>query len=434
MRKRKKHEGQRDIGEELLEDDEPTLEAEGVDDPGDELSRPRRRSGGRRRVLVVLGALVVVLVLLAAGIAFAGYEFSNRYSDRILPGAEIAGVSLEGMTSDEAIAAVAAKIGPQLDREITVAWKNRTWTVTPRELGAEANAEALVEEALARSAGASFADKLRMRLFQSPLDFEEDVSFTYPDKGVRRFVRGIAAALDKDPRDAAIDYSTGWVEIESERIGRRVQARKTRDAMAAALQNGDDRVELAVRETAPEKTTDDFEQVLLLRIGENKLYLYQDGEIAHTWTVATGQPEYRTPTGLYEVTLLRYMPTWVNPSPDGWGSDMPASIPPGPGNPLGVRAINWDAPAIRFHGTSATYSLGYNASHGCVRLSNSDVVELYDMIDVGVPIVSVEVGPLKPMYASAPDPTLVNPEGEVEEEAAPNSSSAEGKKKSSDDD
>ena len=80
---------------------------------------------------------------------------------------------------------------------------------------------------------------------------------------------------------------------------------------------------------------------------------------------------------------------------------MPESIPPGPSNPLGLRAINWSAPAIRFHGTSATYSLGYNASHGCVRLSNDDVIELYDTIEVGTPIVSVFTGTWNPLYTSS---------------------------------
>jgi L,D-transpeptidase ErfK/SrfK len=156
---------------------------------------------------------------------------------------------------------------------------------------------------------------------------------------------------------------------------------------------------------------DKYDQILLLRIGENKLYLYEDGKITRRWTVATGQPEYPTPTGLYEITLKRYMPTWVNPDPTGWGASMPLSIPPGPGNPLGLRALNWSAPAIRFHGTSATYSLGYNASHGCVRMANEDVIELYDTVDIGTPIVSTIVAPLKPMYASAPDPTVVATDG-----------------------
>ena len=99
---------------------------------------------------------------------------------------------------------------------------------------------------------------------------------------------------------------------------------------------------------------------------------------------------------------------------------MPASIPPGINNPLGLRAINWSAPAIRFHGTQALYSLGYNASHGCVRMSNDDVIELYDMIDVGTPIVSTVVAPLKPLYASAPDPIVV-PEDSGDREPATNS-------------
>ena len=86
---------------------------------------------------------------------------------------------------------------------------------------------------------------------------------------------------------------------------------------------------------------------------------------------------------------------------------MPAMIPPGPGNPLGTRALNWSADGIRFHGTEATYSLGYNASHGCVRMSMPAVEFLYDLVEVGTPIVSVIASPLDPLYVDAPDPTVV---------------------------
>ena len=51
-----------------------------------------------------------------------------------------------------------------------------------------------------------------------------------------------------------------------------------------------------------------------------------------------------------------------------------------------LRAV--DAPAIRFHGTRAIDSLGTDASHGCVRLSNADVIELYDLVEVGAVIIS----------------------------------------------
>jgi lipoprotein-anchoring transpeptidase ErfK/SrfK len=72
---------------------------------------------------------------------------------------------------------------------------------------------------------------------------------------------------------------------------------------------------------------------------------------------------------------------------------MPARIGPGPDNPLGVRAINWNRPGggdtlIRFHGTPNEASIGTAASNGCVRMFNSDVIELYDLVSPGMTIIS----------------------------------------------
>lgn len=361
---------------------------------------------GRKTAIAasVLGALVL---LSGAGAAYATMEYSERYEGRILPGSVIAGMPVGGMDRDEAIEAVRSAIGPQLNRSIEITWKKKTWTVTPKELGARSDAKKVVDAAFAASGDTSFFDKMQMRLLDDDLDFERSVAITYPKQGVRGFIQGIAKGVDQEAQDAAIDYSSGWVEITREKVGYDVQVANARQALMAALHEEGDEVELPVTEVKPEVRQDEFDQILLVRIGENKLYLYEDGQIVREWTVATGQPEYMTPTGLYEVTELRYEPTWVNPAPDTWGADMPESIPPGPNNPLGVRAINWSAPAIRFHGTSAVYSLGYNASHGCVRMANSDVIELYDTVEVGTPIVSVIAGELKPLYASAPDPTPV---------------------------
>ena len=368
---------------------------------------PRGRFRLSRRATLAVAILGALRVLSAAGVAWATYDYTNEYEGRLLPGAVIAGVDVGGLTPDEAVTAVGDAIRPRLDAPLTVRWDDRTWTASPRELGARNDSEEAVAAAVAAGQSSSFLDRAQMTLLGDTLDFNREVAITYPRQGVRGFIRGIAATLDREVREAQIDYSTGWVEILPAREGRKVVTDKSRRALMTALREGEPEAELVVRTVEPKKSAEDFDQVLLVRIGENKLYLYEDGEIAHSWTVATGLPEYATPTGVFEVTELRYMPTWVNPAPDTWGADMPAEIPPGPGNPLGLRAINWSAPAIRFHGTSATYSLGYNASHGCVRMSNEDVIELYDMIEVGTPIVSTVVAPLRPMYASAPDPILV---------------------------
>lgn len=367
---------------------------------------PKRVWFGRRSK-IVLGAIAGLLVLSGAGAAWATYDYTNDYSGRLLPGATIAGVQLGGMTPPEAVEAVQEAIRPRLDQVFTVSAGDATWTVSPRELGARNNAEQAVEAAVEASRATSFIDRMQMKLFGERLEFTQEVGIRYPRQGVRGFIQGIASNYDKDARDAAIDYSTGWVEIKEAKTGRKVVRDDSREALMGALRSGDTDVDLEVKTIEPKETGADLDQILLVRIGENKLYLYEDGEITHTWPVAPGQPEYPTPTGLFEVTEKRYMPTWVNPSPDTWGADMPASIPPGINNPLGLRAINWSAPAIRFHGTQALYSLGYNASHGCVRMSNDDVIELYDLIDVGTPIVSTVVAPLKPLYDSAPDPIVV---------------------------
>lgn len=353
------------------------------------------RAGGRwrKRILVTLAILAGLLLLALVGVGYAGYRYSERYEGLILPGARIAGVEVGGMERDRAVKKVKAALAPQLDREITVTYKDREWSVSPRELGARSNARKVVKAALRASNDTSFFDKTKMSLFNDGLSFNREVAITHPRQGTRGFVEGLASAFDREPKEASLDYSTGWVEFVPEKNGRKVRVAATRDAVLQALKDGESEVELATKDLLPETTVEeDFSQVLLVRIGENKLYLYEDGEITQDWTVATGLPEYPTPTGVYSVELKRYMPTWVNPSPDTWGADLPASIPPGPSNPLGVRAINWTAPAIRFHGTTNVASLGHQASHGCVRLSNDDVIQLYDLIEVGTPIVSVQAG------------------------------------------
>ena len=375
----------------------------------DVIPEPRRfrlpRPG--RRTAIVAAILLALAVLGVAGVSWATLDYSNDYAGRILPGTRVAGVDVSGMTHDQALIAVRDAIQPQLTREIEVSYKDKTWTVTPKEIGAKSDAENAVSAALAASRETSFFKRMNMRLFGEDLGFTRDVAITYPRQGVRGFVKGIASSYELEVRDAELDYSSNWVEIVPERAGRDVIETKSQRALMRAFRRGSDDAPLAVKKIEPNVTAEDFDQVLLLRIGENKLYLYEDGEITQSWTVATGQPEYPTPTGVYEVTEKRYMPTWYNPDPEGWGASMPLTIPPGPSNPLGIRALNWSAEAIRFHGTSATYSLGYNASHGCVRLSNEEVVGLYDVVDVGTPIVSIQVGGLKPLYGSAPDPIVV---------------------------
>lgn len=349
----------------------------------------------RRKLAFWIALAVGILTLGAAGVSYATYGFTHQYRGRVLPGATVAGTDIGGMTRPQAMAAVRKAVRPQLHREITVTWHQRTWHVTPKQLGARSNASALVNQALEASSNASFVKRAQMRVLGTGLGFDHPVAFRYPRRGVASFVHGLATTFDKEARDATVDYSNTWVKIVHEKTGRQIKVGKAIAGFRTALRTSSDHVRLPVATLKPKVTMDAFKTVLLLHIGENKLYLYQNGKITHTYTVATGQSIYPTPQGIFHVIAKVEDPEWINPAPDGWGKDMPASIPPGPDNPLGLRAIYWSAPGIRFHGipSSELSSLGHNASHGCVRMSNDDVMALFPLVDIGDTIVSVQTAP-----------------------------------------
>lgn len=347
----------------------------------------RRRFVPRLRTIVFLVLLALPLAA-AAGIAKATYEYSDEYEGRILPGATIAGVDVGGMNRKKAMRTVKRALQPQMDRTVKVVWEEEVWKVTPEELGARSDAAAAVERALAQSGDVSMWDKAQMRFLDEDFDFDDDVALKYPKKGAEAYIQGLASEFNRQATDASIDYSSGWVEFVKERMGREIQAEESSKALLSALRRGERVARLDVKTFKPEVTTEDFDQVLLLRQSDFTLYLYEDGKITNEWPVAIGQPAYPTPTGIWHVIDKVIGPSWTNPDPDGWGADMPAYIPPGPDNPLGVAAVYWDAAGIRFHGTSATGSIGTAASHGCVRMYNEDILELYDLIDVGATIVS----------------------------------------------
>jgi len=123
---------------------------------------------------------------------------------------------------------------------------------------------------------------------------------------------------------------------------------------------------------------------VVVDLSELKLYLYKDGELAKTYRVAAGAPEFPTPTGTFAVTSKVMNPTWYPPNSE-WAKDA-EPIPPGIENPLGTRWIGTSAPAVGIHGTPSPGSIGTYASHGCIRMYISDVEELFEKVAVGMPV------------------------------------------------
>lgn len=122
-----------------------------------------------------------------------------------------------------------------------------------------------------------------------------------------------------------------------------------------------------------------------VNLSTRTLTVFANGKKVKTYSVAIGQAQYPTPTGSYRIITKEKNPTW-NPPDSPWAKGL-GPIPPGPGNPLATRWIGTSAPAIGIHGTYAGYSIGTAASHGCLRMHIPDVEELYEMVNVGMPVV-----------------------------------------------
>jgi hypothetical protein len=338
----------------------------------------------------VVAFLAVFAVLVTGGIlAGATVSYAGSLDGRLLPGTQVAGVDVSGMTQQKAVRAVKAAMADELDRRITVRWRDRRWGTTVRRLGGRLDAQAVVADVANRQSGLAWQDWARLRWLGDERGLAEDVRIRHRPASVHAFVRGIADAVHRDPVDATLTTRGSDIAITPARVGYEVRERQAVREVMARLKRGSRPVRLQVDDVEPAVTESAFDQVVLLDQSDHELTLFLGGAAVRSWVVATGTGEYPTPLGRYEITEKRYMPTWINPSPDTWGKNLPDEIPPGLKNPLGVRALNWSAPgAIRFHGTQAIESLGRDASHGCVRMSNDDVSELYDLVDVGAVILS----------------------------------------------
>ena len=142
-----------------------------------------------------------------------------------------------------------------------------------------------------------------------------------------------------------------------------------------ALDRRANNIEVPVRTVAPTRSTASLGQSLVVDLSENRLYLYDALKVVRSYPVATAADGYVT-LGTWEIVDKRENPTWYNPALDTWGADLPAVIPPGPGNPLGTRALYLNAPASGSTARTARIRSGptpHTAAYGC----SSRTRELY---------------------------------------------------------
>jgi lipoprotein-anchoring transpeptidase ErfK/SrfK len=114
---------------------------------------------------------------------------------------------------------------------------------------------------------------------------------------------------------------------------------------------------------------------------QNILILKADEEIIKTYVVSTGINNC-TPTGTFKIINKLTHPTWFKAG---------AVVAPGsPENVLGTRWLGFDLTGYGIHGTNEPQSLGRQITQGCVRMSNSDIEELYTIVPEGTEVTVVD--------------------------------------------
>jgi lipoprotein-anchoring transpeptidase ErfK/SrfK len=126
---------------------------------------------------------------------------------------------------------------------------------------------------------------------------------------------------------------------------------------------------------------------IVVRTSERRLYYVASDGMALRYPVGVGKAGQAWSGRAYvERKLVR--PSWGPPA-DIWRANpnLPAVIPGGsPRNPMGERVLGLDRGNYAIHGTNDPSSIGHFVSHGCIRMYNQDVIDLYGRVSVGTPV------------------------------------------------
>src|SRR5262249_10008018 len=153
-------------------------------------------------------------------------------------------------------------------------------------------------------------------------------------------------------------------------------------------------VDVPAQVTEPQVKASSFGPIIVIHRDTKWLYLYEQVTTAKQVTfwrrfeIATGQPIYPTPIGSFKIVVMERDPWWYPPPDAPWAKGA-KPIPPGPGNPLGTRSVGLSAQGGGTHGTPDPASLGYSASHGCIRMFIPSAEWLFDHVQVGTPVIIV---------------------------------------------
>lgn len=336
---------------------------------------------------------VAVLVILLIGGAGAVWAFDASRDDRIAEGIEAGGILLGGLDRAEAKEKLERELTAAVRAPVVVKARSKRFRLSAERAGVEVDVDAVVDEALERSRSGNMVSRVWRELTGGEVEANLEPQVTFDREAVRALVRRVERATEREPRDAKVEFTAAKLERVKERYGIHLYARSLQMRVENALRQPDPAVrtvEPRLRKVDPKVTTAELAKkypvIVTVDRGGYKLRLFKRLKMIKSYGIAVGQVGLETPAGLYNVQNKAVNPAWSVPN-SAWAGDLAGQVIPGgtPQNPLKARWLGiYNGAGI--HGTDATYSIGTNASHGCIRMLIPDVIELYDQVPVGAPV------------------------------------------------
>ena len=283
---------------------------------------------------------------------------------RVARGVTVAGIRVGGLTRGAAEERIRARLG----RALQLRAGNLRTRVEPGKLGFRPYVHGAVTRALKATPGA------RVRLF-----------VLVRAGPVRAYVRALAKRFHRDPVDSSLFIRGIEPFVSKGEPGRDIQREPAVRAIVYSLVHNQRRsVKLPVVRLAQDVSRANFGPVIVIQRGSNRLFLYMGMRFFRRFDVATGQSSYPTPLGRYEIAVMWRDPWWYPPN-SAWAKGL-TPVPPGPSNPLGTRWMGLTAPGVGIHGTPNPASIGYSASHGCIRMRIPEAEWLFQHVEIGAPV------------------------------------------------
>jgi lipoprotein-anchoring transpeptidase ErfK/SrfK len=206
---------------------------------------------------------------------------------------------------------------------------------------------------------------------------------------IRDYVTRVGKQFRRAPVDARLVLRGAAVRVVPSAEGRRLALFPNANAIRAALQTNDRQpIKLEFNVVKAKVSERTLGAAIVIMRESKRLRLFEGSKLVRAFGVATGQSSFPTPIGAFEIVTKQRNPWWY-PPPSGWAANSDP-VPPGPGNPLGTRWMGISAPYVGIHGTPDAASIGYSASHGCVRMRIPEAEWLFNRVELGTPVFIVQ--------------------------------------------